>query len=246
MTEFRTGVIRPVECVKQGWEMIKDQYWLIFAITLVGFLIASVVPLGILFGPMICGIFFCFLQKADTRTTSFEGLFKGFEYFLPSFIATLFVLVPAIIFGIAAYVPLVMMQISMMNKRNPNPEEIFTYFGIFTVAMLFLGLFLGAIHALLMFAYPLIVERKLSGLEAAKLSARAVIKNLGGIGGLIAAHIGMIFVGYLLCFVGVYLMLPIMIASIVVAYRQVFPPTAGQNFNPPPPNAFRGAGSYNQ
>lgn len=226
--------------------MIKDQYWLIFAITLVGVLIASIVPFGIVFGPMLCGIFYCLLQKNDTRTTAFEGLFKGFEYFKPSLIATLFVLIPSFVLVIAAYIPLIMMQVAMMNTRNPNPDQMFVYLGIFAAIMLVFGLVIGAIHALMMFAYPLIVEHKLSGVEAVRLSARAVLKNLGGIGGLIAVHIGMVFVGYLLCFVGVYLMLPIMLASIVVAYRQVFPPPANQNYNPPPPNAFQGAGSYNQ
>ncbi len=41
-TEFRTGVIKPVECVKEGWELIKSEYWLLFAITLVGALIGGV------------------------------------------------------------------------------------------------------------------------------------------------------------------------------------------------------------
>ena len=31
--EFRTGVIRPLECFKEGWELIKPNYWLIFGIT---------------------------------------------------------------------------------------------------------------------------------------------------------------------------------------------------------------------
>ena len=243
--EFKVGVIRPVECVKQGWELIKDQYWLIFAVSLVGMLIAGIVPFGILFGPMLCGIFYCLLQKASGRNVSFEGLFKGFDYFMPSLVATLFLIVPAFVLGIFAYVPLIMMQFSMMNSRNPNPSNVFGYFAVFGVIMLFVALVIGTIHALLMFAYPLIVEHNLSGVDAAKLSARAVMKNLGGIGGLIAVHIGLVFVGYLLCFIGVYFVLPILFASIVVAYRQVFPPPINQNYNPPPPNAFRGAGSYN-
>lgn len=244
--EFKTGVIRPVECVKQGWEMIKDQYWLIFAITLVGIIIGSIIPFGVLLGPMFCGIFYCLLQKMDGRTTAFEGLFKGFEFFLPSFITTLFIIIPSVICVVIAYIPLIMMQLSLMSQRNPNPEAVLAYFAVFSVAMLFVGLVLGTIHALLMFAFPLIIEHKLSGVEAAKLSARAVLKNLGGIGGLIAVHIGLIFVGYLLCLVGVYFMLPILFASIAVAYRQVFPLPINRDYNPPPPNAFRGAGSYNQ
>jgi len=39
--KFNTGVIRPVECMREGWELIKDQFWLFFAITLVGIIIAG-------------------------------------------------------------------------------------------------------------------------------------------------------------------------------------------------------------
>ncbi len=243
--EFKSGAVRPVECVKEGWAMIKDQFWLIFAVCLVGMLLAGIVPFGIILGPMMCGIYLCLLQKLDRRQTSFETLFKGFDYFLPSFIATLFLLVPAIILGIAAYIPLIIMQFKMMNTRNPDPNAIIAYFGFFSVAMIVLALVLGTIHALLLFAYPLIVEHKLSGLEAFKLSYRAVLRNIGGIGGLIAVHIGLVIVGYLLCFVGVYLMLPIIFASCAVAYRQIFPRADGGNYNSPPsPDAYRGAGSY--
>ncbi len=27
--EFTTGAIQPVECFKEGWEIIKDEYWLL-------------------------------------------------------------------------------------------------------------------------------------------------------------------------------------------------------------------------
>ena len=40
-TEFKTGVINPVECVKEGFERIKNDYWLLFAILLVGGLIGG-------------------------------------------------------------------------------------------------------------------------------------------------------------------------------------------------------------
>ena len=33
---FTVGQIRPVECYKEGWELIKSDYWLMFAIALVG------------------------------------------------------------------------------------------------------------------------------------------------------------------------------------------------------------------
>src|SRR5574338_371022 len=96
-TEFRTGVINPVECVKEGFELIKSDYWLLFAISLVGALIGGV-TMYILFGAMICGIFYSFLQKIDRRPVSFDDLWKGMNWFKPGLIVTLVIIVPLIIF----------------------------------------------------------------------------------------------------------------------------------------------------
>ena len=41
-TEFKTGVISPIDCVKEGFELIKKDYWLLFAIGLVGGLMVGV------------------------------------------------------------------------------------------------------------------------------------------------------------------------------------------------------------
>ena len=46
-TEFNRGVISPMECIKEGWALIKDQYWLFFGITLVGMLIGGAVPVAV-------------------------------------------------------------------------------------------------------------------------------------------------------------------------------------------------------
>ncbi len=239
--QFKTGVIQPVECMKEGWELIKDQYWLIFAITLVGMIIASVVPFGILLGAMICGIYYCLFQKLNGQAVTFEGLFKGFDYLVPGLVASLVLIVPAVILAIGAYIPLILMQISMMQSKNPDPNVMVGYFSFFAVEMLVLWVVLGTIHTFLFFAYPLIVEYKLSGIAAFKLSAKAVWKNLGGIIGFVALEVVMAIIGYALCLVGVYLMIPIMFAGALVAYRKVFPPS---NI-PPSPSAYQNAGSYN-
>ena len=44
-------------------------------------------------------------------------------------------------------------------------------------------------HTLLMFSFPLIVDRNLSALQAMKMSAKAVWKNLGGVVGIIGVYI---------------------------------------------------------
>jgi uncharacterized membrane protein len=101
------------------------------------------------------------------------------------------------------------------------------------------------IQTFLFFAYPLIVERRINGWDAVRLSARAVWQNLGGVLGFVALEILLGIVGYMFYFVGVYFAFPLMFAGAFVAYRKVFPKTVNQNFNsPPPPDAFGGAGSY--
>ncbi|MDQ2747274.1 MAG: hypothetical protein M3T96_08450 [Acidobacteriota bacterium] len=243
---YTVGAVHPVECLKEGWAMIKDQYWLILAICFVGMLLAGIVPFGIIYGPMMCGIYLCLLHKKDYGHVSFETLFKGFDFFLPSFVASLFMLVPAFVLGIMFYIPLIVMQFRMMGKGKPDPGDMAAYFSFFCIGMVILMIVFLILHTLLLFAYPLIVEHKLSGVEAFKTSYRAVFKNFSGIAGLIALHFCLIILGYCLCFVGVYLMLPLMFASSVNAYRHIFPRSNRENFDaPPPPDAYHGAGGYN-
>lgn len=46
--EFKSGAVRPGENVSEGWELIKDDYWTFFAMTLVAFII--VIGASLLFG----------------------------------------------------------------------------------------------------------------------------------------------------------------------------------------------------
>ena len=86
---FNRGVVRPVECLKAGWQLIRNDYWLFFGITLVGVLLGNLVPFGLLLGPMMCGIYLCLLRHAGGRRVALEMLFEGFNYFAQSLIATL-------------------------------------------------------------------------------------------------------------------------------------------------------------
>ena len=97
LPSFNANAVEPVECLKQGWALIKNRYWLYVGVTLVGLLIGSVVPLGILMGPMMCGIYLMLLQEMRGRPTEFSTLFKGFDYFIESLIATLIQFIPVFV-----------------------------------------------------------------------------------------------------------------------------------------------------
>jgi uncharacterized membrane protein len=236
--EFRSGVINPVECFKEAWEIVKDEYLLIFAITVVGLMIGGFVPI-FLSGPMIAGIYFCLFQKIDGKGVKFEQLFKGFDYFLPSVVLMAIITIPFIIVLVGVYIPIIMASVS-----GASPEAIMSIMiGAFAVEVVF-AFIMVCLHTLLMFSIPLIVDKKLSALESIKLSAKAVMANKGGVVGLFVVSFGVAIVGYLMLCVGIYLAIPLILAATTVAYRKVFPSPESPNFNPPPPNAYGNAGNY--
>jgi uncharacterized membrane protein len=93
---------------------------------------------------------------------------------------------------------------------------------------------------LLMFSFPLIVDRNLGALEAVKTSAKAVWGNLGGVAGLIGVAIILSLFGIITCGIGMYFIMPIMIAGYAVAYRKIFPAQANRNYNPPTSDFYQG------
>ena len=237
---FKTGVINPIECFKEGWELIKSDYWLLFAISIVGALIGGF-SMYILFGAMLCGIYLSFLRKIDTGTVSFDDLWKGFSYFLPGFLVMLLFIIPMIIIYGIIYVPFILQIV--MGSAMSSDEMMQMLFGALAIDSV-LAVIMVCFHTLLIFAFPLIVDKNMSAIQAVKTSVSAVWQNLSGVVGIIAVQIGLSILGMLTCGIGIYFLMPIMLAGFAVAYRKVFPAPRQQNFNPPPPNAYQGAGSY--
>ena len=58
---INSGVINATECIREGKALIDDRYWPMVGICFVGYLIAGSAPFYILYGPMICGIYYCTL-----------------------------------------------------------------------------------------------------------------------------------------------------------------------------------------
>ena len=239
--QFRTGVIKPVECLKEGWALIKDQYWLFLGIVFVGVFIGGAVPL-VLIGPMMVGIYLCFFRRMRGEPVEFGNLFKGFDYFAQGLIAALIQMIPMVVIMVPAYIIMfVLMMTSMPRGGRMDPEDssrfLFTFLGfelVFVVVLLAVGI---AINIFFMFAFPLIADRGLSGLEAIKLSIKAGKANFGGILGLILLNVAIGMLGVLACYFGVFFIMPVSMASYAVAYRRVFP-ALSQNFaSPPPPPA---------
>jgi uncharacterized membrane protein len=238
--DFRVGVIKPVECIKEGWALIKDQYWLFFGITIISMLIAGTVPI-VLLGPMMIGLFLCLLQKMRAQRVEFGMLFKGFDQFVPGLVVAAIKVIPLLIIMAPFYIIMVVVMMSSMPRGRASQDEsagfFFMFFGMELVFILVVTIASILIEVLFMFAFPLVADRKLSGLDAVKLSIKAGRANLGGVLGLLLLNALFGFVGVLACIVGVYFYMPIAFASQAIAYRRVFPEVPETFATPPPPPA---------
>jgi len=240
--QFRTGVIKPVECVKEGWALIKDQYWLFLGIVFVGIFVGGAVPI-VLIGPMMVGIYLCFFRRMRGEPVDFGLLFKGFDYFAQSLIAAVIQMIPLIVVMVPAYIIMFALMMTSMprggGRMDPDASSRFliTFLGfelVFVTVICAVGIVVGIFF---LFAFPLIADRGLSGLDAIKLSIKAGKANFGGILSLLLLNLAMGILGVLACYVGVFFLMPISLASYAVAYRRVFPELS-QNFaSPPPPPA---------
>lgn len=234
--EFLTSELRPLELLAEGWRTVRPQYGLLLAVTVAGLIIGSLAPLGLLMGPMVCGIYVGLFARLRGERATFQQLFSGFEFFAPSFIATLIQIVP--IMAMAIPVNLVLMLFSMKrllvwlgrpysdlaNYLGPLEMTLVVVFA--TLVIFLLSVFFGTFF---MFGYPLIVDRRMGGWDAVKLSARASKANFGGAARLMAATTIVSIVASLFCYVGGFLVTPITLAAWAIAYRRVFPETLREN-----------------
>jgi hypothetical protein len=241
---FRRGAVQPVECLKAGWNLVRDEYWLFVGMCAVGMIIGSAVPLGILMGPMMCGLYLAFFRKRRGLPIEFGTLFKGFDYFGQSVVAALLHIIPITVVIVGCYIFLYVGMLATMIAASQAGEEAAP---VAMLSFVFIMLLFYAIIMLLVivisvgftFAYPLIVDRGIPGLDAVKLSFRAAFANFWRLLGmsLLGALLGM--GGVLLCYIGIVLVFPITLSAVAVAYEQVFglsePGDLAPNLPPPPP-----------
>lgn len=239
---FRRNAVQPLVCFGAGWDLVKSQYWVFVAISFIGILVGSAAAFGLLLGPMMCGLFIALFKRKRGETAEFGDLFKGFDYFGQSLVATLLHAVPLAVIIIPFYVLFYIgMLLTMPNTRRGEEVSSTSLIGFFSVMLAFgfvMMLLLILVSLIFTFAYPLIVDRKLSGIEAVKLSARAGLANFWRLLGLMLLNGVVGFVGVLLCYVGLFLALPLSFSAIAIAYDQVFGLAPVQSRLPPPPPTF--------
>ncbi len=225
---FNRVDIAPFAYVGEAWGRVKGQYWMFLGVTAVGMLIAGFVPMAVLLGPMMCGIYLCFRQQGRGELVKFETLFKGFDRFLESFIAALLMMGASLVL----VVPLIFVALfsgvfvgivgASGASRAPQEGAMIVIILLAVGAFLLIMLASVLVSLLFCFTFPLIVDRGLTGLEAVKLSMRAAYANIWGLVGLSLVTFFLSLVGLCFCYVGAFLVLPITFGVHWIAYERVF------------------------
>jgi hypothetical protein len=234
--QINTGVIQAFDCYRVAWEMIRPQFGMIFAAFLIAMLIGGV--FGIIMGALMCGLYLCLFDVQEGRELKLDRLFGGFQYFLPSFLVMLVIMVPMVVMFLLVYLPIIGMALA---GTHIDESELMPFIiGALAVEIVF-AILMVCFHTLMMFAFPLIVDKKLSAFQAMKTSAKAVRMNLGGVASLFGVGFLVSLAGMMVFCVGIYLAMPLVLAAQVVAYRKIFPGRLEPEFTaPPPPGMYQG------
>jgi hypothetical protein len=237
---FHRNAVSPIACLKGGFNLIKDQYWLFVGMCFVAILVGSVAPLGILMGPMMCGVYLALFSQRRGLPIEFGIIFKGFDYFGQSVVATLIHVVPIVIIIVPSYLLFYLGLFIALPTQGSNPDltGLLIFFVVMVIYWVVVMCIMIVISMAFTFSYPLIVEHRLQGAEAVKLSARAAFANFWPLLGLSLLSGLLGFAGMLFCYIGMFFVLPISFAALAIAYEQVFgltTPQAESDLPPPPP-----------
>lgn len=188
--------MRIVPWLKGGYELVVSELPLmlllmfIYTVLLgsVGFITKQVFGAGylVIYGPLTCGLFFALFEKMRKGRIDIGDLFKGFEFFLPTFLLGLLVGLFSLIGGALCILP---------------------------------GIVVGAMY---MFAFPLVMEKKMDFWPAMELSRKKVFENPLEFILFYLLVIGITFIGLLGCVVGVVFTSAVGFSAMAVAYKEVF------------------------
>ena len=219
--------IRPIELFKRSHQLMGDQYWLFVGILFVGLLIGSLVPLGLLMGPIFVGIYLCYMHREAGRQVEFATLFKGFDQFKEAFIAFLIMLAISMgvmfVFFILFFIVIFGMRSAFEGQGNGDLPVA----GIAMLLLLYLGMVIAsiAVYIPFLFAFQLIADRGLSGMDAVKLSWEGVKKNMGGVIVFMIVNMIVSVIAVLMCYIPAILFMPISIGALFIMYRDIFGPS---------------------
>ncbi len=190
--------VKIVKWIEEGFTLYKNNFATLVLASVIA-LVLSMVTIGILAGPMIAGLIIVTLQllRKEVPKPDAGGVFKGFNYFLSSFLFM-------VIWGIAIL----------------TGSFILALFPI--IGQLLSLCFVYSAQAFLMFGLYLIVDKNMNFWPASQESIRMVKTNFWPFLGLsvIASIMGSI--GAIAFGIGIVLTIPIQACILAAAYQEIF------------------------
>ena len=167
-----------------GWEMVKADLVTFALLAIVFSLLSGMVPV-IIQGALMAGFHIFCIKKMFNRQAEFADLFKGFNYFVPTLVASLLI-------------------------------SLFVFLG--TLACLIPGLVVAAMYK---FTYLFILDKRMDFWPAMQASHAVVKNDYLGFSLFLVVLFLINLLGLLCCIVGVFVTVPLSIAAITAAYRDV-------------------------
>ncbi len=225
--EFYTDRVSSRQMMGEAWRILWPQYyWITLGICLVGLIVGSAAPMAVLMGPMMCGMFICFFAMMRNERPTFEMLFKGFDMFVDSLVATLIMVGVSIL----VMIPMVALMIGGMIAVSEQAGVVAPGILVAVIAAYLLAnLAMMVVQLLFSFSYPLIVDYNLSGVDAVKLSARAAWANLSNVLRLTILIWLISIPALLLCYLPILLVIPVSLFAQALLYRRIFPGDSSGN-----------------
>lgn len=180
-----TGIkAEPGRWTREGWELVKADMGNYVLIALVFWLLNGCVPI-ILQGPLIAGFHIYTLRKMLGRPAEFADLFKGFNFFVPTLVASLVI-------------------------------------GLFTGAATLLCIVPGfVVAAMYKFTYLFIIDKRMDFWPAMQASHEVVKNDYFGFTMFLLLLAMVNFLGFLCCIVGLLVTMPLSMAAITIAYKEI-------------------------
>ena len=212
--------VQPIDLLKRAYALMGDQYWLFVGMSLVVFLLGSMVPFGIIMAPLLVGLFICFIHREQGRQVEFAILFKGFDLFMNSFLVMLIMVAASVIAMIPLVIIFMTTMFAMMPQQGGEPSPmLLVLLAVFYIAIIFVSI---AIYIPFFFAFPLIADRGLSAVEAIQASWRGAKSNLFGVIWFMVVVSIVSIPCAMCCYFPLFLLMPIAVGGHYLLYRDIY------------------------
>lgn len=217
------------DCFNIGWRVTMDNFGLVL-ISLVVFVLISIVsalvPFGqlIVSGPLLGALYCIFIKRLRDEPAELNNLFDGFNVaFMPLFLVYLLimlVMVGAMIPGIIGVGVAFAAGIFEAQQNASHPPVIGII--VFAFSILMMMTLASVLYGMLLFAFPLTLDRRMDAIEALKATWRVTKKCWFKCTLLMLCTMLVNLAGMLMLCVGMLITAPLSGAMTAVAYEQLF------------------------